>query len=265
METMQAGEIVTRTIAYEGDRIDKPRDQRRVLLEVTTESTNGCDVEGHYVPACAVVDGAVVPRTARVEVYADRLRHVMALVRGPKARRALEQARELAQAARQAWLEEEVSDPRARERMRSQPATDGRSANQLEWLMRWRCPVNEYTELHERFPEFKHGLPPLTSVSVVDPRTGRVVADLTDLADVPFELTIDAPPTPATAAKHANEHLAATLSEAIARASGGSAVDEKLAALAKLIEAQNQTIAAQAAQIAELGRSAKTAPRGRAE
>lgn len=242
-------DIPTFRIPIEGERIDPVRDVKRIMVEVATDSTNGCNVGGgtteasrgghHRIPPPRIdEDGVIHPSIARFEIYTDNLEAVRSRVRTEEHLRILEAARETAKEMRLRWLNEEVR-PAEQRRLKSMAASDGRGTR-LDEVMR-RCPHNEWTVLSEA-TSLRTGLPPLIYIKAVD-RDG-IAHDLGEFEKDPSRFLLDAPPTPVNATRLANEHLAATMADAITRVAGGSSSGE-VAELRKLVEAQ-------AAQIADL-------------
>lgn len=137
----------TLTIAAEGKNIDTPRDMTRLLLEVETESMNGCDIEGHYCRR----------GKTRIEVYSDRLDAVMKRVRNAQHLEALRVAEGIAAEMQQRWLEETQGRnlPRLNEEQRAK-------------LIAEACPHTRWTVLDQTMPGMKGGMPPLTSIAIVD-------------------------------------------------------------------------------------------------
>ena len=220
--------ITTKLIPVEGKEIDRLRDQKMLIVEVATTSTNGCSVGGsadlvnesgeHFLTAPKVApDGNIAPTVGRFQIYADNLHVVIDQVRTPEHTEALRQARISAEAARQTWLNAEIGK-QAQERMRSEIASDGKGSR-LDEHMRRHCPINEWTILSEASP-FRSGLPPLLYCKVVD-REG-VAHDLGEYDKDPQRFLLDAPPTIKNATRLASEHQASVIAEALKTVMGGA-------------------------------------------
>lgn len=220
--------IATKLIPVEGKDIDRLRDQKMLIVEVATQSTNGCSVGGsadlpnesgeHYLVAPKVApDGNIVPTVGRFQIYADNLHVVLSQVRTAEHAEALRQAKISAEALRQTWLNAELSRS-AQERMRNEMALDGKGSR-LDEYMRRNCPHNEWTVLSTS-SAFSGGLPPLLYCKVVD-REG-VAHDLGELDKDPSRFLIDAPPTIKNATRLASEHQASVIAEALKTVMGGA-------------------------------------------
>jgi len=230
--TEQAPLLPIKVDGTPGKDIDPPRDVQRLVLEVATDSMNGTGIEGHYLPAPAVVDCQRVHKTVRIEVYADRLNAVLARVRGPKDHEALRLAKEMAPSVRQRWLDDEIS-PSRQAKLRNEPSTQG-FADALEQHMHWKCPVNEWTLLHEVFPEHRHRLPPLLFCRVVD-RDG-VACDMGEFDRRPQDFLHAAPPTTENRTRLAADHQAKVIAEAMQQVVSGGSNAELVALRAKNAE-----------------------------
>lgn len=177
-------------IKTEGKRIDEVRNVERLWLAVTTQSANGCVVEGHMVRPGA--------DPTRIEVYADRLPGVLARVRTEAHRAAWAQAIKM----------HEIAAAQERER-------HGLPADADLGVLWNGCP-----EIHLQALGYRTGLPPLESCEVIRPDNGATM-DAHAFSRLPEEQRhawlVEAPMTPMNAAQRANEHLAATLAEALSR------------------------------------------------
>lgn len=235
-----------------GRDIDPPRDQGLVVLEVATDSMNGTGIEGHHVPPPHVKDGEKIPRPARIEVYYDRVAHVLTRTRTKEDLDALEMAKGISTVARQRWLDEEIR-PSQQERMKLEPSQLGR-ANALEDFLHLRCPINEWTVLSETMPKHRTGLPPLLFCRAVD--LAGAAHDMGELEKRPQDFLRPAPPTPSNQTRLAADHqanvIASALSTVLERTGGGGsnaeidqlraenkALSEKLDAVLKRLDARD--------------------------
>jgi hypothetical protein len=248
-------EINTHLLPIEGKDIDPPRDQRLLVIEVATTSTNGCSVGGSATlqkgggeyflsPPQILPDGTIQPSVARMQIYADNLGVVLSQVRTPEHDEALRQSRDAAEAARVAWLNDEVRSTEQR-RMQQQTASDGRGTR-LDEYMRNRCPINEWTVLSTA-TKFRTGLPPLLYCKVVDHE--GVAHDLGELDKDPSRFLLDAPPTADNRTRAANENLASTMAEALGRLGLGAAPNAAQSAEIAELRTQNAELKAQMSRI----------------
>lgn len=241
-------EIATKLIPLEGDRLDPLRDQKMLMIEVATKSTNGCSVGGsstlrggdHFIPPPHIDDDGVIhPSVLRCQIYADNLGAVLSQVRTAVHDDALRQAKEQSDAAREVWLNEDVRASEQR-RMRTMPATDGRGGTLLDQHMRLRCPISEWSVLSET-TRYRGGLPTLLYCKVVDHE--GVAHDLGEYEKHPARFLQDAPPTPKNATRLAAEHQATVIAEAMKSVMGG-APSAEMAELRALVAKQSEQIAA---------------------
>jgi len=180
-------------IKTEGKRIDPVRNIERLWLALTTKSANGSTVEGHLIKSGT--------EPTMIEVYADRLPHVLERVRTDAHRRAYEMAVEMHKTAHA----EECR------RRKVAAGTDlGTSWN--------GCP-----EIHLGLLGYRTGIPPIETCEVVHPRT-KARVDAREFLTLPpekqREWLVDAPVTPENAAQRANEHLAETIARVLGERQG---------------------------------------------
>lgn len=232
-----------------GKDIDAPRDVARVVLEVATDSMNGADCEGHYLPAPHVADGVVTPRVVRIEVYEDRISSVLANVRGMEHDQISRHCEALTEGMRQAWLDGEVNR-KEQARMKQRPSTEGRESA-LADFMHWRCPITKWTVMHEGFANTQHrdGLPTLLFCRVVD-GAGNAY-DLTELTQRRADFVRAAPPTPENRTRLAAEHQADVIAGAMRSVMGG-APSAEIAALRAENDALKSKLAEQGASLARI-------------
>lgn len=131
-------------IQTEGPRVETPRNVKRMLLEVETDR-KGCAVHGHNVRRGEPV---------MVEIYVDRLRAVADRVRTSAHEEAMLQAGEMADRLIATWKASRKLD------LAALPNDEERKA----YVAR-ECP-HAPEQLYEHFG-FRHGMPPLTSLSIV--------------------------------------------------------------------------------------------------
>lgn len=142
-----------------GLRADAPRNVARIFVQVSTLSANGCTIEGHLVRPGAPV---------RIEVYVDRLPHVLERVQTDEHRAVLAQATAAAERRNTLW----------RESPQVAPMLARMSADERETYLRFNGPgsggpIQPAHVLNEL--GYRTGLPPLETCLVVHAQTGATM------------------------------------------------------------------------------------------
>lgn len=187
-------------IETEGTRIDRVRNQRRMVLELEAIPVNGCMIETHHVTG-----------KARIEVYADRLPSVLERVRTADHDRIERDARAMADRL--------IGEDIRKLKLEAEWARCTDAEQKRDLLIKHR--INHAWPQLVRLAGGGSGLPPLRSCKVVHVRTGltmdaRAWDRLPDDAKAGW---LDAPPpTPENASSVAQQQLADAFTTALQRA-----------------------------------------------
>lgn len=198
-------------IALEGQRIDRPRNVRRIVVETATDlsGASACghritppDVEG-FDPRTPWKPAKVTQVPTRIEIYVDQLPALLERVRTAEHEQIIEQAKALADRKNAAWIKKNAK------------RLDSMNEHDRAQYIYFHQPAHWPGELS--YLGLRSGAPPLTYARVLHPQTGESM-DAREWLSLPVEervsWTLGAPPTPLNQQEKATEHMADVIARA---------------------------------------------------